>query len=165
MISISYLKLLCKACNTASVNHVTSARQYLWGSVWKRVKTIVDATMPFTKVISKFSQYNIAALRKNLNSTKTTFAECCHKFRGLHLKTGDFVKVASGAFKDYYTVVTGLSYVHEIEMGHSSQGHLRLSMKFLQFLWNFHHSLLSMRKAFPENSSFIPITSQFLWQF
>ena len=91
--------------------------------------------MPFTKVISTFSQqYNIAVLRKNLNSNKMTFAECCHKFRGLHLKTDDFVKVASGACKDYYTVVTGLNYVHETEMGHSSQGHLRLSMKVLQFL-------------------------------
>ena len=32
-----------------------------------------------------------------------------------------------------------------IDLGHSSQGHLRLSMKVLQFLWNFHHLLLSMR--------------------
>ena len=48
-------------------------------------------------------------------------------------------------------------------MGHSSQGHLKLSMTVLQLLWNFHHLLLSMRK-FPENFTCIPVTNQFLWQ-
>ena len=38
-------------------------------------------------------------------------------------------------------------------------------MKFLQSLWNFYDFLLSLRKAFPEKFSFIPITNQFLRQF
>ena len=39
-----------------------------------------------------------------------------------HLKMGDFVKVASGVFKDYYTVVTILSYVDEIEINYLEKG-------------------------------------------
>ena len=78
MISISYLKPLCKACNIR-VNHVTSEQECLRDSVLKRVKT-------FTKVISKLSrQQKFAIIRENFDVTTMAFAECCHKFRGLQI--------------------------------------------------------------------------------
>ena len=86
MISISYLKPLCEACNIASVNHITSERECLQDSAWKKVKTFVGVTMTFTKVISELSQrQSFAVIRKNLGSTTTVFAKCHHKFRGLLL--------------------------------------------------------------------------------
>ena len=54
IISISYLKPLCEACNITSVNHATSVEQECpQNSASKRVKAFVVVTMTFTKMISK----------------------------------------------------------------------------------------------------------------
>ena len=71
MISISYLKPLSEACNITGVNHITSERECVRDSAWKRVKAFVGVTMTFTKVISKLlRRQNFAVVRKNLDGLR-----------------------------------------------------------------------------------------------
>ena len=61
-----------------AVNHITNERGI-------KVKTFVDVTLVFTKVISKLSwSQNFVVIRKKPNGTTKAFAECCHKFRWLN---------------------------------------------------------------------------------
>ena len=122
-----------------AVNHITNERGI-------KVKTFVDVTLVFTKVISKLSwSQNFVVIRKKPNGTTKAFAECCHKFRWLNylsLNWGSYIiffaKTASKKMGALVFSMKSLSPGAALHLYTSTmQPSMEYSWCFYQLLGNF----------------------------